>query len=58
MRYLRQHFRIVLLTAAERRALDARNRTKIDPKRIAHLRFATAAEWQRRQTRARGSSPD
>ena len=52
MRYLRKHFRVVLIPAVERRALDARNRTKIDAQRMAHLRFGTSGQWLRRQERA------
>lgn len=37
--YVRRHYRLVHLTAAETSALNKRNRSKLDPERIGHLRL-------------------
>ena len=39
IRYIKRTYRLVLLTKAERSALDRENRSKIDPKRLDGIEF-------------------
>jgi hypothetical protein len=52
LNFVKRTYRLVHLTPEEARTLDKKNRTRLDPKRMAGIKIATREVWQRREEQA------